>query len=63
MSYWPYWEGIMVEIEHGFRGASDEPSTLEHRIAKANGLEYGCPPRHWKWTQSRDASQPPPEED
>lgn len=50
--FWPYWEGIMVEIEVGFRHASDEPSTIEHRLARANDLTYGCPPRHWNWSNT-----------
>ncbi len=49
--FWPYWEGLDVELELGFRLASDEPSVIEHRLAKANGLDYGCPPRHWKWRE------------
>lgn len=38
-------------IELGYRAAYtyDEGSSLEHRLCRANGLTYGCPPRHWKW--------------
>jgi hypothetical protein len=46
---WPELE----RIELGDRAAYayDESSTLEHRLCRAIGLTYGCPPRHWKWTK------------
>lgn len=42
----------LERIEMTERGAYcyDEPSPLEHRICRALGLTYGCPPRHWKWS-------------
>jgi len=45
------WDFEMDVLELGKRVAfsSDEPSVIEHRIARSLGLEYGCPPRHWSW--------------
>lgn len=45
--YWPELERIEVGARAAF--AYDESSTLEHRLCQANGLVYGCPPRHWSW--------------
>lgn len=38
-------------VELGARAAYcyDEGSSLEHRLCRAQGLTYGCPPRHWAW--------------
>ena len=48
MTFSPFWgtELDLIEVGHY---ASDEPSVIEHRLARANGLHYGCPPRHWNW--------------
>lgn len=44
---WPELE--LIEMGRRVAYAYDEPSTLEHRLANANGLTYGSPPRHWNW--------------
>ncbi len=47
----PYWSDETTMLELGERAfmASDEGTAIEHRLAQANGLAYGCPPRHWSW--------------
>lgn len=53
-SFWPYWRTENDLLELGDRlPPSDEPTAIEHRLAKANGLTYGCPPRHWAWERAR----------
>lgn len=44
---WPELERIELGERAAF--AYDEPSPIEHRLCRANGLIYGCPPRHWNW--------------
>ena len=50
--FYGYWLEL-ERIEIGDRAADtyDEASSLEHRLARANGVEYGCPPRHWTWNR------------
>jgi hypothetical protein len=49
----PYWgtEDDVLELAFNAKPPyySDEASAIEHRLARANGVTYGCPPRHWKW--------------
>lgn len=45
--YWPELE--LIEVGSRAAYCYDEASTLEHCICRANGLTYGCPPRHWRW--------------
>jgi hypothetical protein len=44
------WDELEL-IELGARAAYcyDEGSSLEHRLCRASGLDYGCPPLHWTW--------------
>jgi hypothetical protein len=44
---WPELE--LIELGARVAYCYDDPSSLEHRLCRANGLEYGSPPRHWKW--------------
>jgi hypothetical protein len=46
-----YWDDDATLWELGERVwmSTDEPSQIEHKLAHANGLEYGAPPRHWSW--------------
>ncbi len=46
-----YWDDEDVELELGYRVrmSTDEPTGIEHKLARANGLSYGVPPRHWSW--------------
>lgn len=50
----PYWGSEDDILELGFNDKPpyhyDDPNALEHRLCRANGLTYGCPPRHWAWT-------------
>jgi hypothetical protein len=39
----------LIELGGWFDYLRDEPSQIEHRLCAANGLTYGCPPRHWRW--------------
>lgn len=48
--YWPELE--LIELGRRAAYCYDEGSPLEHRLCKANGLTYGSPPRHWKWTRN-----------
>lgn len=51
MTWSPYWgtEDDLLELGARLRTASDGASSLEHRLCRANGETYGCPPRHWSW--------------
>jgi len=49
--FWPELERI--EVTDRAANTYDESSSLEHRIAKANGESYGSPPRHWEWDREK----------
>jgi hypothetical protein len=52
MTWSPYWgtEDDVLELGPRFvRGVCDEANSLEHKLCRANGATYGCPPRHWAW--------------
>jgi hypothetical protein len=42
---WPELE--LIELGRRAAYCYDEGSGLEHRLCRANGLEYDC--RHWNW--------------
>jgi hypothetical protein len=48
----PYWswteaDSVMNEIELGFRGATDESTSIMHRFAKAYGIAYDISHNYW----------------
>jgi hypothetical protein len=49
----PYWDDELIELELGQRVylSADEPSQIEHKLARASSLQYGTPPRHWQWSE------------
>lgn len=49
----PYWswdlsDSVMNEIELGFRGATDESSSIMHRFSKAYGIPYSINHNFWR---------------
>lgn len=56
MTWSPDWGYELDLLELGMRferGCFDSGSSVEHRLARANGQRYGSPPRHWAWEAAR----------
>jgi hypothetical protein len=48
--FYGYWSELgYIEVGQRVEDSYDEASSIEHRMAKAYGATYGCPPRHWDW--------------